>query len=222
MSTLFCTPSQSWGTLTRTSSTFQLLLSCSSTFALRILHVYHFCETNLFYWKVSSRLLVFGRHIADHSPCLRNQPFLSHPSFNQKAAKRIQTPLRERAQPFRLKTSTVSGNIINPKHLLPIHLRTEPLRPLSPTIAECAKQLGARHIAKRRPRDWELHDPEFQDQIRPSLRKKSKFVDDSAVEVDSEGQDIQWTATTPLNTPPTTLFEAGASPIAFALQVFLK
>ena len=42
------------------------------------------------------------------------------------------------------------SEIINPNQLLPIHLRTEPLRLLPPATEEFAEQLGSRNIIKRR------------------------------------------------------------------------
>ncbi len=135
----------------------------------------------------------------------------SYPSFDIKSARRIRALLRQHRAKRLPQVSTVSSKMINPKHLLPIHLRTGPLRPLSPTTEEFAKQFGARDILKRRRSDWSNHNQNFQNQLRPPPRKESWFVDDSAVEVDSEGEHIHSVATTPIHSPPTS--SPRASPI---------
>ncbi len=137
-------------------------------------------------------------------PILFAEQVKRHLSFDPKSARRIQAVQKQRRAPRPKKESTVSGIIVNPKHLLPIHLRSTPLRPLSPTTEQFAVYFGTRNIAKRRLQDWEKHTPVFENQIRRLPRKKSRFFENSAIEVDSEGEDIPSTTTTPSHTPLTT------------------
>ena len=89
--------------------------------------------------------------------------------------------------------------IINPSDLDPIHLRTDPLPPLSPTTELFCREYGARNIVKQRRRDQAKYRPEFRSQ---PIRKKNPLIDDSAVESDGEGGDIASRATTPASSRP--------------------
>ena len=124
------------------------------------------------------------------------------PGIESKTVKSIKSVIREFRRPSARKPTTVPGTIINPKLLAPIHLRSKPLRPLSPTTEKFAVQFGAGNIVERRNQDWDNHVQVFEDQIRPPPRKKSIFVDDSAIEVDSEGEEIESSISTPPHSPP--------------------
>ena len=121
------------------------------------------------------------------------------PSFDQLAVKKINRIIRERNAPKPKKTAPVVPNIIiNPSDLDPIHLRTDPLPPLSPTTELFCAKYGARNIVKQRRRDQVNYTPNFCVQ---KPRAKISFIDDSGVESDGQGGDIPSRATTPQHSP---------------------
>ena len=127
----------------------------------------------------------------------------NHPGLEPRAVKNIKSTIRQYRNRAPTPPKIVSGSIVNPNNLKPIHLRSGPLRPLSPTTEHFAVRYGASNIVNRRKADLASHVQDFpsQDQSEPP-RKKHKFIDDSAIESDGEGGDIQSTTTSPPNSPP--------------------
>ena len=150
--------------------------------------------------------------MANHLPDLPPRPFKpgaerAPPSFDQSAVRRIQRILSKRANPKTTKkpVSAVSSVSLNPARLDPIHLRSKPLAQLSPEDQLYAKNYGAANIIKRRQRDLKnfkqvhRHQPDTALPLRPV---RSVFIDDSAIESDGEGGDVESTPTTPASSRP--------------------
>ena len=131
------------------------------------------------------------------------QPQRIPPSFEQLAVRRIKRILNERSTPKPKKPTVESSSSENPEKLSPIHLRTDPLPQLSLEDQLFAIQRGARNIVRRREIDLANYKPSFRSQpYRARPRKKNNLIDDSAVESDGEGGDIESSPTTPANSRP--------------------
>ena len=111
----------------------------------------------------------------------------SHPNFDLAAKRRIHQILDERQNPPLPKPTVTSGQLVVPHNLPPIHLSKKPItadyHPPAPRFGPIKKRQAER-LAN------------------PSSRKKHKFIDDSAIESDGEGGDIESTSTTPASSPP--------------------
>ena len=123
------------------------------------------------------------------------------PSPNQKTVQKFNRLLREHRKPNKPKTQILTGEIVNPQNLAPIHLRKDPLPSLSPRTRTFAIKNGAGNIVKSRELGIKAYQKKC-DLKHRLPRKKSIFVDDSAIEDDGFGGDIKSTTTTPCNTPP--------------------
>jgi len=121
------------------------------------------------------------------------------PSIDLRTVKKINRILAERSDPKPKKNVVVPNIIINPLDLEPIHLRSDPLPPLSPTTELFCRENGARNIVKQRRRGQAKYAPQFRSQ---PTRNKNPLIDDSAVESDGEGGDIPSRATTPERSVP--------------------
>ena len=117
-------------------------------------------------------------------------------SPNQKTVRKFNNFLREHRNPKKSKVPLPTGEIVNPHNLEPIHLRKDPLPPLSPRTRTFAVKNGAGNIVKRRDLDIKKHRKNCDLEHRLA-RKKSIFVDDSAIEDDGFGGDLKSTTTTP-------------------------
>lgn len=122
-------------------------------------------------------------------------PKILPPSPNKKTVRKFNKLLRDHRKP-KPKPVIPSCEIINPHNLEPIHLRKDPLPPLSPRTRTFALKNGAGNIVKRRDTAIKKHIKKVHRQLRLP-RKKSIFVDDSAIEDDGSGGDIKSTTTTP-------------------------
>ena len=121
-------------------------------------------------------------------------------SPNQNIVRKFNKLLREHRKPNKPKPPITNREIVYPHNLGPIHLRKTPLPPLSPRTRIFAIKNGASNIVKSR----ELGIKNFQkkrDLEHRVPRKKSVFVDNSAVEDEGFGGDIKSTTTTPCGTP---------------------
>ena len=128
------------------------------------------------------------------------QLYRDPPLLNIDTVKKVRAILEERRNPKNPPSQVQTGRIFNPNNLKPIHLRSAPLPALSPEDALFAVNYGAGNIVQRRNQEMSNHVAHFKSQERP--RKKCLFVDDSAIEIDEQGEDIQSTPTTPNNSPP--------------------
>ncbi len=151
-------------------------------------------------------------------PCPEWEPPKRHPSIDLHTVKKINHILAERNAPKKKKKVVVPNIIINPQDLEPIHLRSDPLLPLSPTTELFCHTNGAGNIIKQRRRDQAKYIPTFRSQ---PPRAKNSLIDDSAVESDGEGGDIPSRATTPPNSRPTSpvLPITPTPPIDLSIQV---
>ena len=110
-----------------------------------------------------------------------------HLSINPDAVRRINRILHERENPPSPRPTVKTGQLVVPHNLPPIHLSRKPItadyHPLAPRFGPI----------RERPAEppANLHS-----------RKKHKFIDDSAVESDGDGNEIESTSTTPANSPP--------------------
>jgi len=134
--------------------------------------------------------------VADSNPPAW-KPAKIHPHIDFHSIRKINPILADRNAPKTKKKLVVPNIIINPQELEPIHLRSEPLPPLSPNTELFCRKSGAGNIVKQRRSDQVKHTPTFRSQLKNSL------IDDSAVESDGEGGDIPSQATTPSNSRPT-------------------
>ena len=135
------------------------------------------------------------------------------PSFEHRSVKKISSILAERNNPRPKKKVVVPNIILNPKDLDPIHLRSEPLPLLSPTIELFCRTHGARNIVKRRQSDQDNYKPIFRQQ-----RPAHPFVDNSAIESDGEGGDVASLATTPESSRPSTPIRTPTPSIRLQVQ----
>ena len=122
-------------------------------------------------------------------------------SPNQSTVRKFNKLLREHRKPNKPKPPIPNREIVNPHNLEPIHLRKTPLPALSPRTRIFAIKNGAENIVKNRELGIKNHKKKCDLKYRIP-RKKSIFIDDSAVEDDGFGGDIKSTTTTPCTTPP--------------------
>ena len=110
-----------------------------------------------------------------------------HPNLGSATARRISKILDERKNPASPKPVVKTGKLAVPHNLPPIHLSR---KPITADYHPAAPRFGP--IKKRQA---ELS-------ANPRSRKKHKLVDDSAIESDGEGGDVESTPTTPASSPP--------------------
>ena len=110
-----------------------------------------------------------------------------HPNISPAAVRRIYRILDERENPPSPKPIVKTGELVVPHNLPPIHLSRKPItadyHPAAPRFGLIKKRLAEPPTNLR-------------------SRKKHKFIDDSAIESDGEGGDIESTSATPASSPP--------------------
>ena len=110
-----------------------------------------------------------------------------HPNLEPAAVRRISQILDKLQNPPPRKSVVKSGQLVVPHNLPPIHLSREPITAdYHPPV----------------PRFVPIRKRQAEPPANPSSRKKHRFIDDSAVESDGEGGDIESTPSTPASSPP--------------------